>query len=443
MEVLEGCAASVRRNPGSLARWFRSGILLLASATANAGAFPIDLVQARQVFADAQSVSEREGGRLWGRKLYGRMLLVDPQTRAVVANEPDPEGLLGAADGCYVGTLPQSLIISNAPTQWEGEIWTMLMLPTIPQDPMTRRITFAHELFHRLQFELHLVADDAPSPHLDTIDGRVWLQLEWRALAAALVESGPAQAVAIRDALAFRAYRHARYSNSSQMEASQEIAEGIPEYTGVMAGEPDVYAARWHAVGRLAHPDVSISFVRSFAYTSGPAYGLLLDERLPGWRAKLTARSDLGELLGETVTGEAAVSAQVRALYYGASEIQIAEAYRASRAEAEKARYRALLIDGPKLLLPRLGQFSFNPSSLISLGDAGTVYPTFHAVAEWGTLDVKDGILVGAGFKSATLPAPKDIKGSHLEGPGWTMDLAAGWSAVPGSKQGDYLIRKQ
>ena len=39
--------------------------------------------------------------------------------------------------------------------------------------------------------------------------------------------------------------------------AGQEIAEGIPEYTGVVAGEPDVYAARWHAVptqARLATP---------------------------------------------------------------------------------------------------------------------------------------------------------------------------------------------
>lgn len=441
--MVEERVAGVKRDLGRLSLWCRAGSLLLVSAIANAEPFPIDLVQARQVFADAQSVSEREGGHLWGRKLYGRMLLVDPKTRAVVANEPDPQGLLRHTEGCYVGTLPQSVIVSNAPTEWEGQVWTMLMMPTIPEDPITRRITFAHELFHRVQFELHLVADDAPSPHLDTLDGRVWLQLEWRALAAALVESGTAQTVAIRDALAFRAYRQAQFANSSRLEASQEIAEGVPEYTGVRAGEPDVYAARWHAAGNLAHPDVSISFVRSFAYTSGPGYGLLLDERLPGWRAKLTPQSDLGQLLSKAIPGQRAVSAQARALYYGASEIQIAETDRAAKAEAQKARYRALLIEGPTLLLPKLGHFSFNPSALISLGDAGTVYPTFHAVAEWGTLEVKDGILVGAGFKSAALPAPKDITGSHLEGPGWTIDLASGWSAVPGSKQGDYVIHKQ
>jgi len=90
-----------------------------------------------------------------------------------------------------------------------------------------------------------------PALHLDTQEGQVWLQLEWRALAAALIEAGPDQTVAIRDALAFRAYRHKRFPNSARVEASQEIAEGVPEYTGVIAGEPDMYAARWRAAAKL------------------------------------------------------------------------------------------------------------------------------------------------------------------------------------------------
>ena len=370
------------------------------------------------------------------------MLLVDPDTRAVIANEPDPQGLLRASGGCYVGTLPSSVIISNAPTEWQGRRWTMLMLPTIPDDPVTRRITLAHELFHRIQPELHLMANDTPSPHLDTAEGRVWLQLEWRALAAALIEGAPAQTVAIRDALAFRTRRHALFPDSATAEASQEIAEGIPEYTGVVAGEPDVDSARWHAAGTLAHPDVSRSFVRSFSYTSGPGYGLLLDERLPGWRAKLSAQSDLAALLATTLKADVSVSAEDRAGHYGAAELRVAEADRADKAEAAKARYRALVVDGPTLALPKLGHFSFNPGTIGSLGDAGIVYPTFHAIAEWGTLDVKDGILIGANFSKATLAAPTTINGSHLKGPGWTIDLAPGWSAGPAAGRGSYVLRR-
>jgi hypothetical protein len=415
------------------------GSVLLAAA-ARADQFPIDLAAAKRIFADAKSVSDAEGGRLWGRMLYGRMLLVDPGTRAVVANERDPKGLLRASEGCFVGTLPRSLIVSDAPTEWEGERWTMLTLPTIPDDPIARRVTLAHELFHRIQPELHLMAEDIPSPALDTETGRVWLQLEWRALAGALIERGPAQTAAIRDALAFRARRHALFPGSSKAEASQEIAEGIPEYTGVMAGEPDLYSARWHAVGKLARPDLSLSLIRSFSYTSGPGYGLLLDERLPGWRARLSVESDLAALLGTTLAGGASVSAEDRARLYGAADLRIAEADRARKAEAVKSRYRALLVSGPTLSLPKLGRFSFNPSALVSLGDRGVVYPTFHAIAEWGTLDVSEGILVGANFATATVAAPTAIDGPHLKGPGWTIDLAPGWSVAPAARRGSYVL---
>jgi len=417
------------------------GSLLLVPA-AHADQFPIDLAAAKRVFADAKSISDAEGGRLWGTRLYGQMLLVDPETRAVVANEADPQGVLRASDGCFVGTLPESLIISNAPTEWEGQRWTMLMFPSIPDDPIARRVTLAHELFHRIQPQLHLMAADTPNPHLDTVEGRFWLQLEWRALAAALTEHVPAQTAAIRDALAFRARRRALFPNSGKAEASQEIAEGIPEYTGVVAGEPDSYSARWHAAGTLARPDVSRSFVRSFSYTSGPGYGLLLDERLPGWRAQLSAQSDLSALLATTLKEAVSVSAEDRAAYYGAAELRVNEADRAEKAQAAKSRYRTLLVDGPTLALPKLGRFSFNPSTLVALGDAGIVYPTFHAVAEWGTLDVKEGILVGANFGSASLAAPTSIEGSHLKGPGWTIDLAPGWSAVPAAKRGSYMLRR-
>jgi hypothetical protein len=33
-----------------------------------------------------------------------------------------------------VGTLPADIIVSNAPTEWQGKRWTMLMWPTIPTD---------------------------------------------------------------------------------------------------------------------------------------------------------------------------------------------------------------------------------------------------------------------------------------------------------------------
>jgi hypothetical protein len=425
----------------------RCALLMFICATALAAppvSPPIDLVQAKAAFAEAEAVSNQEGGRLWGRKLYGALFFVDPDTRYVIANEPDTDGILHAANDVYVGTLPQEIIVSNAPVEWHGKRWTMLMWPTLPSDTIERRITFGHELFHRIQPGLGLMAQDSPNLQLDTPEGRLWLQLEWRALAAALVEQGVEQTQAVRDALAFRSHRHELFPGSAQTEASLEIAEGVPEYTGTLAGEPDRDSARWRAIAKLTDPDQSMTFVRSFAYTSGPPYGLLLDARLPGWRRKLSAQSDLGTLLASTLAPQP-MSAEVRAPLYGAVAMRIAESERAQKAEAAKARYRARLVEGPTLLLPggKKFAFSFNPSTLVALGDANTVYPTFHATAEWGTLDVTDGVLVPTDFSRATVAAPKNTQGPHLEGPGWTLDLKAGWSVVPGARAGSYTVAKE
>lgn len=406
--------------------------------------YPIDLEQASKDFSEARQVSDNDGGRLWGKLLYGAILLVDPKTRTVVANEPDAQGLLHAQRSLYLGTLPEHVPIADTPTEWTGKRWTMLRWP-LPEDTVTRRVEFGHEMFHRIQPELHLDAPDSLNSQLDTAEGRLWLRLEWRALAAALIESGPAQVQAISDALAFRNQRHKLFPGSARSESDLEIAEGIAEYTGVAAGAPDRDSARWRAIEKLTAPDLTISFVRSFAYMSGPAYGLLLDQRLPEWRKKLSVQSDLAEMLQSTVLQPAAVSVDQRGAIYGETAIRMAEADRTVKLQAQKARYRALLVDGPTLTLPKAQNFhfSFNPSTLISLGDAGTVYPTFHASAAWGILDVKDGVLLPADFSRATVAAPANIKGRHLQGPGWSLDLAEGWRVVPASRAGSYIVQKQ
>lgn len=404
---------------------------------------PTEIAKAKAVFADAQNVSARDGGRLWGIPLYGRMLLVIPATRAVIANQPDPQHLLRPQDGVYVGTLPGDVVLSDAPTEWEGVRWTQLRLPTLPQDAMTRSVTLAHEMFHRIQPELHLEADAMANPQLDTEQGRLWLQLEWRALAAALIESGDAQTQAIRDALAFRARRHALFPGSAATEAAMEIVEGTAQYTGIAVAEPDAAAARWHAAAELVHPDTGISFSRISAFMSGPAYGLLLDERMPGWRKTLSEHSDLGTMLASTLRGGAKASAGSRAAAYGASGLRVELADRAVREKATQAHYRAALVDGPTLSLTSLGRFSFNPSTAVALGTDGIVYRTFHAIARWGVLDVKaGGVLVSPDFSRAALPAPIATQGPHLEGKGWTIDLAPGWSAAPAAKSGSYVLTR-
>jgi hypothetical protein len=65
-------------------------------------------------------------------------------------------------------------------------------------------------LFHGLvqpKLGLAVLGKSQLNEHLDTVDGRYWMRLEWRALARALRESGPQRNAAVSDALAFRQAR--------------------------------------------------------------------------------------------------------------------------------------------------------------------------------------------------------------------------------------------
>jgi hypothetical protein len=312
----------------------------------------------------------------------------------------------------------------------------------LPEHSLPRRRLLAHELYHRLQDDLHLPANGPQNPQLDTLEGRYWIQLEWRALAAALIQSGTAQTDAVRAAIAFRAERHKLFPGSEESERLLEMNEGLAEYTGYAASAPDAASAHWRIEDDLVYPQVK-TFVRSFAYTSGPAYGMLLDERAPGWRAKLTAQSDLGALLAQTAGDGPLPDAQRAALAYGGAALRISETEIATATAAQQAHYRKLLVDGPTLKLTDAGKFnfSFDPNAVITLPGAGNVNPTMEVFDPWGTLKVEEGALLSADMKSVTVSAPAAITGSHITGPGWVLELSPGWKIA--GDTGRYVVEKQ
>src|SRR5215510_12674854 len=95
------------------------GLVALLSSPA-AAAPPIDPALAASAFDEARALSDADGGKLWGRRLYGPMLFVDRETRAVVANEPDREGHLHKEGAIFTGTLPDSVLVANTATRWAG-----------------------------------------------------------------------------------------------------------------------------------------------------------------------------------------------------------------------------------------------------------------------------------------------------------------------------------
>ena len=411
------------------------GLLFVVFAVAPAAA-QVDQALAAQYFKEAQALCERDSGRLWGVSLCGPMVIADAATGTIATSQPAP-----------AGDRPRELGYVNAPIQWGGITWSAYNWQMIPKDQGERGRLFMHELFHCIQPRLGLMAPRNPSAgentHLDSLEGRYWMRLEWRALARALGASGVARTSAIADALAFRAARHQRFPGAAVNEHVVDINEGIATYTQYVTGSDSAEDAVRQAVKTLSGAEAGTSFVRTFAYASGAGYGLLLDALSPGWHRRITAESDFGKLLSAAAGVTAAPDATTAAARYDGASLRDAEEQRDREQQAIIAELRRRYVDGPVLVVPRAGRGSINTMGATVIPGAGTVFREMANKSAWGFFDARNGALVSEDGETISLPAPVVVDATTLKGDGWTATVGPGWTVQPGSKPGSFRVVRQ
>jgi len=286
----------------------------------------IPATAARAIFDEAATLCAADDGKLWGASLCGPLLLVDPATREVVASQNDANGTLRESGGVYTGTLSQEQVVANSSLEWSGVRWAQLEWP-LPEDPALRATLLMRGSFDRERPKLALPAPRAAdNTHLDTLDGRYLLQLEWRALAQALAAgSERAARAAAEDALRFRDERRQLYPGSAEAEAARELDAGLAQYTGVVLAHASPEARTAAVLRDLALRARDPSFARSFADASGPSYGLLLDRFAPGWQRRLATGQQPDALLLAALridrAGESASQLGRRAARYGGDQL--------------------------------------------------------------------------------------------------------------------------
>jgi hypothetical protein len=416
-----------------------------AFAAEESSVSPIDLGIARQQFQAAQEICRTDAGKFWGVSLCGPMLFVDPPSRQVVASRKDGEGVLKQEGDVFTGVLPTSVNIASTPTQWAGVLWTQIVWP-LPDDESRRNTLLAHELFHRIQSKAPIPEQsEAANDQLDTLEGRYLMQLEWRALAAALLcKTQAACRRAVLDALLFRSARYELFPAAAAQEKSLELNEGVAEYTGVSLGNRTHGARVEAALYDLSAHISDQTFVRSFAYATGPAYGLLLDKYMPGWKRRLQSGASLSDLLLRatriSLPQKLYAAAQKRAPTYDGAVLRSVEIEREKKRLEILAFNRAKFLDGSVLVIPlHHTNIQFNPQTLQPLDGAGTVYPTMHIVADWGTLQVQNGALLKSDWSAVSVAAPTEM-GATLKGDGWTLELKPNWKVIPAERKGDYTL---
>lgn len=402
-----------------------------------------DTKSAAAVFAEAMTLCGRDAGAMWGKTLCGPIFIVDYTDRHIVANQADAQGVLKKVGDHYEGTLPEQVIIANTPTEWSGTRWTQLVSP-LPEDAHTRSVLIAHELFHRIQPSLGLSRPEVDNGHLDTFDGRYLLQLEWRALARALEASAePVRRAAIGDAIAFRRERYRMFPKAAASEALLEINEGLPEYTGVKLGLSSPVDQVAHAIRDLKAFAAAPTFVRSFAYATGPAYGLLLDSARPGWFRNAGEGPGLADALEASLDLQREVSSGDLAERIASYDdgLRAREDDRERKRQALLSGFRQRLIEGPVVTLQlEKANFQFNPQTLSPLDDIGTVYPTVRVTDRWGSLEVeRDGALVRR-QPFRVIVSALGATGDTREANGWRLSLNPGWRLQAGERPGDFVL---
>ncbi len=498
------CPSLLRRGRGLLRHGMiagmAAGLLALAAMASEAQEAAIDPTLAKQYFEEAKALSDKDHGSLWNVALCGPILFVDRGTRAAVANQADQEGKLKPANGVFAGTAPPELGVANTATDWAGVEWTMVMWP-VPESKAARLRLILHECFHRVQKKIGLPATDSLNGHLDSLHGRIWLQMVWRALEHAFWQQGEERRRDVADAVYFRNYRRSLFPGSEAREDALEMNEGMAEYTGVKlstssAEEFAVVTAAW----LRSAPTRTASFGRSFAYTSGPAYGGLLDAANPEWRSGLTPATDLGQLLahayGVQLPAPDKTEALRRAERYEGSEVIAIETRREEQHQAQVAAAKKLFVEGPVLVLPVSQKFgyTFDPNAVLALDETLTLYQgDVQVTDEWGVLKASEGALFArenGKIVRVQVPAPADngrddrkavngrddpdrvgvngkydreavngkydreaVNGKYdreavnakapLAGKGWTLDLKPRWKIVPGGRTEDFAVRKQ
>ena len=411
-------------------------LYLLAGVAPTAGA-QVDQQRAQEYFREAQALCERDGGRLWGVSICAPMVIADRRTQTFATSQPAPEG-----------DRPQVLGIVNAPVQWGGARWSAYIWDDVAgKTPRSRRELFLHEMFHGVQPRLGLAAPALETEHLDAADGRYWLRLEWRALARALGESGERRSLAVRDALAFRQARRTLYPARVEDERGQEIGEGLAAYTGTVLAAESAADAIVGAVELLTGMDAAAaeaSFVRTFAYVSGPAYGLLLDASSPDWRRRVRGTDDLGTLLLRALAVQPAPDATASATRYGGAEIRAFEQKREHERQQRLGELRRRFVDGPVLVIPGGGSGMSDSRGATVIPGIGTVYfGPYRASGSWGTLEAERGVLIASDGRTRRVPAPVRRDDGTVSGDGWTFKASAGWVIREGARRGDYEIVRQ
>jgi len=404
-----------------------------------------DYSQAQTAFSELKEQLKIDGGRLWNHKLDGPVLLINRETRVIIANEPDEKGELVKYRDYYIGKFPENQNIANSAVDWNGMRWTIVAFP-LPESKTGRMSLLIHESFHRIQPAIGFDSNqEVQCSHLNTEKGRIYLKLELEALKAALASDEPDKHM--KNALLFRQYRQQLFPDAKNSENFLDINEGIAEYTGTILCGITREELKKYYISQIDRFYTYPTFVRSFAYFTIPVYGFMMQQSDPAWNLKIGKKTNLTDFMMTVYKMGPSTIDRKEIVKIGKSynidAISEFEHDREFRRVEQVKKYKVLFL-GDSIFKIRLENMNigFSPANLVPLDDYGTVYPNLRITDNWGILEVDScGALVSSNWQQVTVSYPRVITDTMVEGRGWRLKLNSGWKLGKEAAK-CYLIKK-
>ncbi len=403
--------------------------------------------KAREYFSKIEEACNRDNGKLWGKNLYGPLMLVDRTTRKITANQPDSEGILKEKDGIYTGIYPKELIINNIPVTFGGTLFSLVPLPG--EEDGFRIITRSiHSLFHCFQESAGYTSSSFNISIMDEKNARLWIKLEWKALRKAINARGAEKNLAIRDALIFKGSNRESYENYAADETRFENYEGLATFTYIMLSTDSPEEFKIRLFEYLDRIYSFSSYSRSYGFIHGALYATLLYQKGFDFSTLRSENTDLGDIVEELyqirlpdVCRDVAGSL---ALNYDVDNIMEEETKRDREIRERIQRQTGTFIEKPVVFLElESPYFDFEPEDIHPMDTLGTIYSKIRVSDNWGKLTVdKGGCLVSNNFRYLRISAKgfKEDK-NRIEGEGWHLILNNDWELVQVDQ--NYFVRKR
>lgn len=414
------------------------------SVLINANAQKVTNEQIIEYVKRYHDICKSDSGRLWGVNLHNNIAFIMDENNYVITNFQDSIRRLSEIKaGCFCGNLTDSLddeIVKKA--KWvfnrfrdRGDYENISMI--------------IHDNFHSVQKKLSIAKSEYHNPHIDSLEARVSVRMEWYYIHKALYSENNLNH--IQKALFWRNYRRYLFPHYIHDENKFEIHEGLAMYTEMYlmtkAYNKDLYEEAEKFYHKL-FKNTDTKYMRSFGYCSGLLYGLALDKYPFEWRSLINSKSDLGIILADLSNIKNKFEIDKLDLYCEDTiykKIYNEEFERIQKNNNETDSINDCFENNTLLILEKTDgfNFSFNPSNLQMLNKNDMYLPYFKATDAWGSLIIESngGIINKSNVK--IIAKNFIIKDGLIESKeNWVLKLNEGWHLKYDEGVKIYIVQK-